>query len=618
MDKYFNDAVTGNGRITATFSKTGEILRFFYPYPDFRQFVEWMKMSVKVNDSLNISLHDDINNTYMQRYVPNTNVLQTEIFNTYFKLRVLQTDFVPINENLLVRNYLIKNENTEDLNVKLLADSKLLTDINNDTSGFVKNNCLIQYNHDYTFALFSNCNLYSYQVNNVENSIWTGNIEGKDYIGLSNESAISYDMGVLHPNDEVRFSLFIMASKEDENKLDEQIERIKKTDVNELYTETVEYWKRFVSQHDKLSILNSRLDEKIKEIYTRTILLFPLLQNSETGGMSAGIEMDEYKTKCGRYSYCWPRDSVFITKAQDIVGMEEETTKFYSEFCKMTQSDSGRWEQRFYTDGRLAPSWGYQIDETAAVVVGLYEHYLVIKDRDFLMKNVTMIQKAVNYLKLYVNDLLSKENKFVKSYDLWEEYEGVSLYSLANIYCAFRAAIKLNMVILPINGKDNIELDEYSLKLRQYILENFFNEDLRTFVRNRDDMRIDISLLGPCVPFGMLEPDSREMLNTVQKMEMTIRTYTGGFLRYENDNYVGGNPWVIATLWMALYYIEAGRKDDALECFNFALKTSSDHGFLAEQIDNVTLKPKWVIGLSWSHSMFILVLQKLLEKGMLE
>ena len=117
MDKYFNDAVTGNGRITATFSKTGEILRFFYPYPDFRQFVEWMKMSVKVNDSLNISLHDDINNTYMQRYVPNTNVLQTEIFNTYFKLRVLQTDFVPINENLLVRNYLIKNENTEDLNV---------------------------------------------------------------------------------------------------------------------------------------------------------------------------------------------------------------------------------------------------------------------------------------------------------------------------------------------------------------------------------------------------------------------------------------------------------------------------------------------------------------------
>ena len=59
----------GNGKVTATFSKTGELLRFFYPQPDFKQFIDWMRISVKINDSLNISLHDDINNTYMQRYV---------------------------------------------------------------------------------------------------------------------------------------------------------------------------------------------------------------------------------------------------------------------------------------------------------------------------------------------------------------------------------------------------------------------------------------------------------------------------------------------------------------------------------------------------------------------
>jgi len=69
------------------------------------------------------------------------------------------------------------------------------------------------------------------------------------------------------------------------------------------------------------------------------------------------MEVDEYKTKCGRYSYCWPRDAVFITKALDILGMTKETTLFYSKFCKITQSKNGMWEQRFYTDGRLAPSW---------------------------------------------------------------------------------------------------------------------------------------------------------------------------------------------------------------------------------------------------------------------
>ena len=574
-------------------------------------------MSVKINDSLNISLHDDVNNTYMQRYIQNTNILQTEIFNTYFSLRILQTDFVPLDENVLVRNYLIKNESPVDLNVNLLANSKLLSDINNDTSGLIKYNSLIQYNHDYTFSVFSSQNLYSYQINDVESTIWTGNIGGKDYVGLSNNSAISYDIGTLHPNDEYRISIFIVVKETNFETLGKDIERIKSLDVNELFTQTIDYWKKFVVNHDKLNILNSKLDEKIKEIYSRTILLYPLLQNKETGGMSAGIEIDEYKTKCGRYSYCWPRDSVFITKAQDIIGMEEETSKFYSDFCRMTQSETGRWEQRFYTDGRLAPSWGYQIDETAAVIVGIYDHYLRIKDMDFLKKNTTMINKAIEYLKLYVDDILSKEFKFRKSYNLWEEYEGISLYSLVNIYSAFRAAMKLNVVVLPANGRENMELDEYSLKLKQYILETFFNEDLKAFVRSLDDSRMDISLLAPCIPFGMLEPDSREMLNTVQKMEITIRTYTGGFMRYENDTYVGGNPWVIATLWMALYYIETNRKDDALQCFNFVVNTACDNGLLAEQIDNVTLKPKWVLGLSWSHAMFIITLQKLLEKGML-
>ena len=453
--------------------------------------------------------------------------------------------------------------------------------------------------------------MFSYQVNDVQDSIWTGSISGKDYIGLSNNSALSYDIGILEPNKEVRLSLFMIINDNREmnfHDLENKIDRIKKIDVNELYSKTVE--------HDKLEVLSSNVEDRIKEIYTRTILLYPLLQNKETGGMSAGIEIDEYKTKCGRYSYCWPRDAVFITKCQDILGMQEETTKFYSEFCKMTQSKDGRWEQRFYTDGHLAPSWGYQIDETASVVIGLYEHYLQIRDTDFLIKNMTMISNAIDYLKAYVDDVVSKKYEFHKSYDLWEEYEGICLYSLSSVYAAFKSAIKLN-IVLSVSGKENQILDEYSLKLKQYILENFFNEDLRTLVRNLEDTRMDISLLGPCVPFGMLEADSREMMNTVQKLEMTIRTYTGGFMRYENDNYVGGNPWVIATLWMALYYIEKGDNDKALECFQFVVKTAGEHGFLAEQIDNVSLKPKWVIGLSWSHAMFVIVLKELIEKKLL-
>lgn len=63
-----------------------------------------------------------------------------------------------------------------------------------------------------------------------------------------------------------------------------------------------------------------------------------MLINQETGGISAAVEVDENMTKCGRYSYCWPRDAVFITKALDSLKMLKETEKFYKIFCKDTQN----------------------------------------------------------------------------------------------------------------------------------------------------------------------------------------------------------------------------------------------------------------------------------------
>ena len=92
-------------------------------------------------------------------------------------------------------------------------------------------------------------------------------------------------------------------------------------------------------------------------------------------------------------------------------------------------------------------------------------------------------------------------------------------------------------------------------------------------------------------------------------MNMTLRTYTGGYIRFENDNYMGGNnPWIIATLWMALYNIKINNKEEAKREIDFALKTSTKHGFLAEQIDNEKMQPNWVIGLGWSHAMYIITL----------
>lgn len=632
MEKYYNDAIIGNQNILASFTKQGEILRLLYPTRDYKQMIDFFHVGLKINDSRLVYLHDDINNIYMQQYEEDTNILNTEILNTYFNLKVVQTDYASIKENVLVRKYKFTNENTIDLDLNFLVHSSLTSSPENRVSGMCRNDALIQYNHEYMLCTFSKEKLLSSQINNSKANIEDGKIWDKDYVGMSANSSISYDLGILKPNETREFELYIFIedSKIGLDNLEKTIDRIRKIDFKTEYEAVKKYWKKYVKDHNglELDLAETPKNRKIKQIYTRTILLYSLLLNHETGGISAAVEVDENLKQCGGYQYCWPRDAVFTTTAMDILKMKKEVEKFYKSFCKNTQSRNGMWEQRFFTDGRLAPCWGYQIDETASVIIGVYNHYKVIEDKKFLKDNLKMCEKAITFLKKYVEDVFQETNKCGISYDLWEEYEGVNLYAVSSIFASFNAMIKIyeelkeeftkNRVKQENVNKEKETLRNLSVKLREYILKNFYDENKKSLVRNLEDKTLDISILGTVIPFELFSPKDKKILNTVERINMTLRTYTGGYKRFETDTYREGKPWIIATLWIAEYYLEIGEKQKAKECFDFVIKTSTEHGFLAEQINNSTMQPDWVIGLGWSHAMFIETLKKMIEKGIVK
>lgn len=632
MEKYYNDAIIGNQNILASFTKQGEILRLLYPTRDYKQMIDFFHVGLKINDSRLVYLHEDINNIYMQQYEEDTNILNTEVLNTYFNLKVVQTDYASIKENVLVRKYKFTNENTINLDLNFLVHSSLTSSPENRVSGMCRNDALIQYNHEYMLCTFSKEKLLSSQINNSKANIEDGKIWDKDYVGMSANSSISYDLGTLKPNETREFELYIFIedSKIGLDNLEKTIDRIRKIDFRTEYEAVKKYWKKYVKDHNglELDLAETPKNRKIKQIYTRTILLYSLLVNHETGGISAAVEVDENLKQCGGYQYCWPRDAVFTTTAMDILEMKKEVEKFYKSFCKNTQSRNGMWEQRFFTDGRLAPCWGYQIDETASVIVGVYNHYKVIEDKKFLKDNLKMCEKAINFLKKYVEDIFQETNKCGISYDLWEEYEGVNLYAVSSIFASFNAMIKIyeelkeeftkNRVKQENVNKEKETLRNLSVTLREYILKNFYDESKKSLVRNLEDKTLDISILGTVIPFELFSPKDKKILNTVERINMTLRTYTGGYKRFETDTYREGKPWIIATLWIAEYYLEIGEKQKAKECFDFVIKTSTEHGFLAEQVNNSTMQPDWVIGLGWSHAMFIETLKKMIEKGIVK
>lgn len=650
-NKYLNEAIIGNKNMIATFTEKGELQRMYFPSKDNMQYINFFHTGVKINNSDLIYLHDDINNVYKQYYDTDTNVLNTEVTNTYFNLNMLQTDYVLLKENVLVKRYIFLNNGKIDLNTKFFIHSELLSDQNNLVSCKVIDEGMMQYAHDFNVATFAKgAKIVAHQINGSKETIKRAEIWDKDYIGMSKDSSIAYDLGVIKPQEKKVLEICILI---DENKnvsdMEDEVDRITKIDLHKEYTNTKAYWRKYVKTHNGLNLKEPQnsYEERVFEIYKRSILLFPLLTNAETGGIIASPEVDENFTRCGRYAYCWPRDAVFITKAMDILKMEKETEKFYKCFCKKTQSKNGMWEQRFYTDGKLAPCWGYQIDETASVVFGVYEHYKYTKSEKFLKDNLQMCEKAISFLKKYVKDWLEIDgreerdkdkvqeeiensinrqgHKYPVSYDIWEENDkGVHFYSLASIYSAFDKMLAIyralgkNVSEFENNrlkeekvSKNEREIEKIQVELKKYIEDNLYDNEKKSYVRNTEDRRMDISLLGAVTPFNVFKPKETKVKNTVERINLNIRTYTGGYQRYEGDGYMNGNPWPIANLWMTLYYLEAGEKKLAKETFDFVVKTAGKHFYLGEQVDNSTLKPNWVIGLGWSHAMFVIVLEKL-------
>ena len=57
---------------------------------------------------------------------------------------------------------------------------------------------------------------------------------------------------------------------------------------------------------------------------------------------------------------------------------------------------------------------------------------------------------------------------------------------------------------------------EYKKRIKTYILENLVDKQKQVLIRNENDRKCDISIIGACVPFKVFEPTDEIMKNTVE------------------------------------------------------------------------------------------------------
>jgi GH15 family glucan-1,4-alpha-glucosidase len=95
------------------------------------------------------------------------------------------------------------------------------------------------------------------------------------------------------------------------------------------------------------------------------------------------------------------------------------------------------------------------------------------------------------------------------------------------------------------------------------------------------------------------------MRATVEAVERELQLPDGGVLRHEGDDYAGGNPWLISTLWLGLAQRQAGDEAGWSRALDYALARQTPLGLLPEQVTRDG-DPAWVVPLGWSHAMLVL------------
>lgn len=640
---YYNNAITGNSSMLVCLSERAELLRLFWPNIDYLQQFDKLLCGVFIKDKIASTVWlNDPRCEHRQEYFQDTNIVKSTIINQFDGYKVLIYDFVHPNNDVFIRRFAIQNISSEQRELGFTSFSAATSsdpDIVCSMFDF-SNEALIHYRSNNYVSISSDIPTTGFQIgNNANEAAIDTYLFGKDDIGMMKDAALLWELGSFQINETKYFNLYIGASSTLKG-CKSLIKESKKLGAATMLDETDRYWKSFLNNANIIKSGNIMLDD----LYKRSLLVFRLMYDKKSGGLMAAPEVDEYFTKCGRYAYCWGRDAAFITGALDIAGLDDCVDHFYR-WAVNVQEEDGSWQQRYHMDGNLGPCWGFQVDETGTIIWGMLQHYNYIKKKDFLQYVWNSVEAGANFLVNFID----KDNCLPKpSFDLWEERYGEHAYSSAAVYAGLQSASDIAKLL----GKSPAIYQKWkdtADTIKQAIVKCFWKEDFKRFIRSvrvklngwgqeasesttiievnpkgymRDvtleDWIVDVSLVGLSIPFEVFDAKDPMIKDTVAIIEQVLTSPgVGGIKRYENDTYIGGNPWILTTLWIALYYAKTGNYTKAKEYLYWAANGKTEMGLLPEQVNRDTGKPDWVIPLTWSHAMYVHVLSELKNAGAL-
>lgn len=630
--------VLGNGNTLACLDNFGQLRDLYYPYAGQENHIgsnQLHKIGVFVDGS--ISWLDDSSWQTSIYYEDNSMVSKLFAENQGKKIRLESNDIVYNEKNIFLRKFTLTNLDSKEREVKIFFDQQFkIGDTNHaDTAYFSSTlQSIIHYKGRRVFLVGGSCNNKPFSDYAIgffgmlgKEGTWKDAEDGvlsKNTIEHGNvDSVISWNKS-LKSNESMVVYYWIIAG-ETYKEVYSLLEYINQKSGEHILESTRDFWKAWANQ---VEVSFHDFSQKVVSLFYSS--LFVMRAHSDNrGGILASSDSGNVQYGGDTYVYIWPRDATFTALSFDMAGFFDVSKRFYK-FIMSVITEDGYVLHKYQPDKSLGSSWhpwvrdgkrqlAIQEDETAILLVGLWEHYIRAKDLEFIESNYnTFIKSAADFL-IRFKDF--NTGLPLSSYDLWEEKYGVSSYTTSVVYGGLMAAYNFARVL----GKEEDAAKFYNEAeiFKRSILNNLWSNEIRSFIKlNQDgnslrkDNVVDVSNFYGVFKFSVLGVEDERLLHTFNlvKESLYVGEPTRGFSRYFGDNYCRrdalkpANPWFISALWIAQFIISKASSlqdlDEAKDIIENVAKFSYFH-MLSEQIDSVDGSILSATPLVWSHSEFV-------------
>ena len=339
----------------------------------------------------------------------------------------------------------------------------------------------------------------------------------------------------------------------------------------------------------------------------RSALAASLHADEQWGAIASGFDR-------GLSAYCWPREALWAGGAMDRAGHPEIGRKVFQwlSAVKGQTHAYSYWFQKYTIDGQ--PEWETPaIDQSAMIPWSLERHYRRTGDLDFVASCWPIVERAAGVCSgvsghpglRWLDDL-----SLISSAGIWDSRFGAFLYSNAAAVAGLRASARLAGLL----GREEhaVPWDERAERIWEVgilsdsaadaagpglvdhatgrFLEARKLSTLRGWWTDQPDKLIersqslDISMLGPVVPFRLLpasDPRVRSTAEAIFKLN-AIAGDANFFARWSPESAGANRKGLpteshahdlssLATLWMARYLIQLGRETGEGRIWNLAL-----------------------------------------------